>query len=260
MFCRLGGVLIRKVNEVTERHDLRSIPIIEKISFGGVISVTDPDEREDYRGRLFWAEAGELIYSKIRAKQGSLGIVPPEMGRLAVSAEYPVYQPIEEKIVPAYLTLLLKCPSFLRFLDGIASGGDTKTRIAPDLFETLQIALPPLATQRAIVGHWQATQDRNAAALKAADNQEAIIQQKFLESLGLGTSTQPTNQRAFALRWTEVERWGVDQARRLSQAQDPKAGKFPVVKLRDVIANLQNGWSPQCFDRPAVDNEWGVLK
>jgi type I restriction enzyme S subunit len=27
-----------------------------------------------------------------------------------------------------------------------------------------------------------------------------------------------------------------------------------------VIADLENGWSPKCHDRPATDDEWGVLK
>jgi hypothetical protein len=27
-----------------------------------------------------------------------------------------------------------------------------------------------------------------------------------------------------------------------------------------IEADLSNGWSPQCFARPAEENEWGVLK
>lgn len=30
--------------------------------------------------------------------------------------------------------------------------------------------------------------------------------------------------------------------------------------MGDVIADLENGWSPQCLDRPAQAGEWGVLK
>lgn len=260
MFCRLGDVLSRRVVEVIDRSDLRCVPIIEKISFGGVISVTEPDEREDYRGRLFWAEMGDLIYSKIRAKQGSLGLISPEVGRLAVSAEYPVYTPIASKVIPDYLTLLLKCPSFLRFLDGIASGGDTKTRISPELFESLRVALPPLPTQRAIVAHWQATQEKNAVALKAADDHEAELVRVFMRSLGLVSASAGITARGFSLRWSEIARWGVEQARRRSQPAELENGKYPVVQLGRVIADLENGWSPKCMDRPAENDEWGVLK
>ena len=118
-------MLTRQVAEVNDRSDLAAIPIIEKISFGGVVSVTEPDERAGYKGRLFWAEAGDLIYSKIRVKQGSLAIVARDVGPIAVSAEYPVYRPVESKVVPEYLALLLKSSFFLRFLDGLSSGGGT---------------------------------------------------------------------------------------------------------------------------------------
>ena len=33
-----------------------------------------------------------------------------------------------------------------------------------------------------------------------------------------------------------------------------------MVKLGDVIADLENGWSPNCLSRPAEPGEWGVLK
>ena len=35
---------------------------------------------------------------------------------------------------------------------------------------------------------------------------------------------------------------------------------YPTVQLRDEIADLENGWSPKCNNRPAEDDEWGVLK
>ena len=259
-FCRLGDVLARQVLEVDDRSDLAAIPIIEKISFGGIVSVTEPDERANYKGRLFWAEVGDLIYSKIRVKQGSLAIVSADVGRIAVSAEYPVYRPVESKVVPEYLALLLKSSSFLRFLDGLSSGGATKTRIAPDVFESLTIALPPLATQRAIVAHWRAAQESLAATAQTNDEHEAAIRRNFLEALGLSDRLQVINRRAFALRWTEFERWGVEQARKVSGSLDPAESRFPVVRLREIIAGLQNGWSPKCFDRPAGADEWGVLK
>lgn len=159
---------------MVDRNDLSAIPIIEKISFGGVVSVTDPEERTNYKGRLFWAEIGDLIYSKIRVQQGSLAIVSADVGRIAISVEYPVYRPIENKVVPEYLALLLKSSSLLRFLDGLSSGGATKTRIAPDVFESLTVALPPLPTQQAIVGHWKRAQERAAAAKLSADTAREV--------------------------------------------------------------------------------------
>ncbi|MBN8501321.1 MAG: restriction endonuclease subunit S [Sphingomonadales bacterium] len=35
---------------------------------------------------------------------------------------------------------------------------------------------------------------------------------------------------------------------------------WPVALLGDLLADIEGGWSPTCLDRPAHDDEWGVLK
>ena len=72
----LSTALARRTDAVPDDADKTMLPIIGKISFGGELTITEPDERVGYCGRLFWAERGDLIYSKIRVKQGSLCLVP----------------------------------------------------------------------------------------------------------------------------------------------------------------------------------------
>jgi hypothetical protein len=160
----LGQALTRQTREVDPKADKTALPIIEKISFGGQVSLSDPQGRAKYKGRLFWAEAGELVYSKIRVKQGSLAIVPATMPRLAVSAEYPVYSINPAVADGRYLVLALKSRAFQEYLEGLAHGGSTKTRIHPTDFESLVLPLPPLPVQRAIVRPWQEAQEKLAAA------------------------------------------------------------------------------------------------
>ena len=157
--------VIRRREEVDAKAERVSLPIIEKISFGGSIFVTAPDDRIGYKGRLFWADAGNLIYSKIRAKQGSLAIVPNEVGRLAVSPEYPVYQINGKVSDAAYLALVFRSMPFMRLLEGLSHGGSTKTRIPPEEFERQRIPLPPLPVQRKIVATWEAARTKGDTAL-----------------------------------------------------------------------------------------------
>ena len=37
-------------------------------------------------------------------------------------------------------------------------------------------------------------------------------------------------------------------------------GEWNIVKLKNCIASIDSGWSPQCDSYPADLNEWGVLK
>jgi len=72
----LGEVMVRRRIDIDPKAERTTLPIISKITFGGEVAVTTSDERKGYKGRLFWAHAGDLVYSKIRVKQGSLCIVP----------------------------------------------------------------------------------------------------------------------------------------------------------------------------------------
>ncbi|MCX6998246.1 MAG: hypothetical protein NTV49_14475 [Kiritimatiellaeota bacterium] len=88
----LGTALTRTVSEVSPSERKPGLPVIEKISFGGELSHFELSAEDKYKGRLFWAANGELIFSKIRMKQGSVAVLPTEPPRIAVSPEYPVYE------------------------------------------------------------------------------------------------------------------------------------------------------------------------
>ena len=227
----LGLVLERKRNEVDSGTDKATLPIIEKISFGGVLSLTEPQSRSGYKGRLLWADVGDLVYSKIRVKQGSLALVPAELGRIAVSAEYPVYRILETKAVPEYLALLLKSRTFLSLFEGLSHGGSSKTRIPPDEFERQIVPLPPLAEQRAIVKRWRSAQAQLAAASVRVEKKKTAIDANFLAALGLNAPARATLPKCFAVLWKETEKWGVQQILQF-KLRSKNETKFPVSDLK----------------------------
>ncbi len=61
------------------------------VRFGGAIESRDLEGDPDYKGLLFWAEAGDVIYSKIDCRNGAIGISPSIFPRVAVTSEFPVY-------------------------------------------------------------------------------------------------------------------------------------------------------------------------
>jgi type I restriction enzyme S subunit len=198
--------------------------------------VTAPEDRKGYKGRLFWADAGNLIYSKIRAKQGSLAIVPEEIGSLAVSAEYPVYEIDGRKAEPAYLALVLRSSSFLRLLEGLSHGGSTKTRIPPEEFERQRIPLPPLPAQRKIVAAWEDARKYAAETTAKIESLERDIEGRFLADLGLEAPEQAALPKAFAVWWKELERWSVMFNQVASVAVNISGGRYPVTNLGSVAA------------------------
>ncbi len=185
----------------------------------------------EVKGRLFFAHANDVVYSKIDARNGAIGIVPESMPRVAFSSEYPIYEVDASIALPEYVKLLFRMGSFRERINSLISGASGRKRVEPSTLESIEVPLPPLATQQAIVAHWQETQDKNAAALKATDEHEASSCRKFLEALGLSDRPQPITQRGFALRWTEIERWGVDGLRKGAGCIDPTKGRYAPVPL-----------------------------
>ena len=253
----VGTVLNRKQTEVSTTADKPTLPIIEKISFGGQVSVTEIEARANYKGRLFWAEKGELIYSKIRVKQGSLAIVPDELDRLAVSAEYPVYRIDKERVDPTFLTLALKSKSFLSLFEGLSHGGSTKTRIPPAEFERQLIPLPSLAEQKAIVARWRKAQDEIAAARERVAEQVSRIQTRFLADLGLKPPAIQQQPKAFAVWWKDIFALSA-RATFLSVTNVRlNLGKYPLVRGRDCLAEVRHGCSAPPSPKPT---ELEILK
>jgi len=230
----LGEAVVRRRLEVDPKTPREGLPIISKISFGGEVTVTTPEERKGYKGRLFWADAGNLVYSKIRVKQGSLSIVPTSVGKLAVSAEYPVYEIVETVADADYLALVVRSGVFMRLLEGLSHGGSTKTRIPPEEFERQRIPLPPLSVQRKIVAAWEAARKSAAATAAKIERLEREIESRFLADLGLKPPEQTTLPKVFAVRWSELERWSVMFNQLASVAIDISGGKFPVANLGDL--------------------------
>jgi type I restriction enzyme S subunit len=239
----LGRVIVRKQRPVDSARDLREIPIIEKITFGGRVLVSDVQKRVGYKGRLFWAEPGDLIYSKIRAKQGSLALVPGHLGELAVSSEYPVYDVDEQICDSSYLELVLQSASFRGMLGASSHGGSTKTRIPPVQFESLEIPLPPLQTQQAIVHHWRAMHDSVEANKQNAATRLARLDVHVLDALGLSVYEMPEAKKYLAVPWSQFRRWSVSYNEATLRLTSLSRGRYPVAELGSLLELVQYGTS-----------------
>lgn len=248
----IGRVLQLKRKEVDYQLDKACLPIIEKISFGGEISVAKPERRTNYRGRLFWADAGDIIYSKIRVKQGSIAIVPKNLERIAVSAEYPIYKVDHNRADGRYIELVIRSNAFMSLLDGLSHGGSTKTRIPPDEFENQTIPIPPLTVQKSIVLAWEQAKSEIADIQGRITALEEQIEVDFLAALGLRKPKRAILPKSFGIGWKDLERWSVMYNQLASISVDITTGKFPVCMLGD-IALVSYGIQKCPANRPGHD-------
>ncbi len=249
----ISEALRREAREVAAKENREHLPIIEKISFGGAVSLLDdPASRKKYKGRLFWANAGNLVYSKIRVKQGSLAVVPASIPRMAVSAEYPVYSVMTDIAHGSYLILALRSVAFQSYLDGLAHGGSTKTRIHPADFERLTIPIPPLPVQETIVVHWRKAQEAVTISRDTVAKLEAEFEETFFRALGIRPIRAVNRPKFLAMLWHDLPRWAVSTVidHALGLHSEPKA-RFRYVSLGNV-ASVSYGIQKCPANRPGT--------
>jgi type I restriction enzyme, S subunit len=111
---------------------------------------------------------------------------------------------------------------------------------------TIPVAVPPLATQSAIANYL----DRETARL------DGLVAAKE-RVLGL------VAEKRRGLITRAVTR-GLDPHAPLRDSGIPWLGEIPahweVQRLKFLVPRIEQGWSPECHNVPASDEEWGVLK
>ena len=222
---------------------------------------------------MFAAWPGDIVFSKIDARNGAIGVLQESIAKAVVTTEFPVFVPVPDRLDGGFVKLVLRTGNFLAALRRKASGTSGRKRITPDAFADLRVPLPPLDEQRAIVAAHRAALDRAADLEREAGKIEARAMEAFETALGFGPPAPLPERPVFIASFKDLDRWshegilyrtvqlsGSTSLRRIVEGDTTHTSPYPTVQLRDVIADLENGWSPKCHDRPAEPDEWGVLK
>lgn len=156
----------------------------------------------------YMAVPGDIVVSKIRARQGSVGIVKEEHGNVSATIHYRVLKPNNTLINTEFAWLALRSP-FCRTQLLAATGGAMKGEISEEALLDIEIPLPPLPVQQAIVDYWQSTQAR----ITNAENRLVDLKQRVNDYLHSLTVMEPCERKILALSWDKLESWDVKSSR-----------------------------------------------
>lgn len=228
------------------------------IKFSGEVL---PRERaEAFKGAMFAAYPGDLAFSKIDARNGAVGLIPDSIPKAVVTSEYPVFTPKVEKLRAKYLNYLLRADHFKADLQRKASGTSGRKRVTPEGFLTLEVPVPTLDEQDALVDAYTAALSRAVQLEQEAEVIERAGWNAFEAALGVAPPPPLPDRPIFVARFKDVERWSHESVLRSSVSGPVQQHSWPLARLGDLVADLENGWSPKCHDHPARENRWGVLK
>jgi type I restriction enzyme S subunit len=155
------GELLRRSDETTvidPANEYHEVTI--KLWGKGVISrgkVTGSDVVSARRV----VRANQLIMSKIDARNGAIGLVPPELDGAIVSNDFPSFEFRDPgQCDAAFMGWLVRSTPFVELCKAASEGTTNRVRIKEDRFLDQQIALPPLPEQQALVARLDALAEK----------------------------------------------------------------------------------------------------
>lgn len=245
-----------RLEATTPEQFSRHTPITVHLT--GEISVRDREE--PFQGAMFVAHPGDIVFSKIDARLGAIGVLPESIGTAVVTSEYPIHSPNPDALDADYLKMILRTGHFIADLRQKASGTSGRKRVTPEAFRSMRVPHPGINEQRALVSTYLAALAQSEALEAEAAKLEAEGLRAFEAKLGIVPPPPLPDSPFFVARFSDLGRWSHEAVLRHVTGTEPPPSPFPIVALEDVIADLENGWSPQCLARPAEGEEWGVLK
>lgn len=238
----MSSAISRKVVDVNRAATPADAIRLVTLHFDGEMELRPESAGKSFKGRLFHADPGDVIYSKIDVRNGAIGIIPEELGRVCVSSEYSVYS-VDPTIADArYVKLLFRTDVFRRKINSMISGASGRKRVQPADLESVDVPLPPLPVQRRIVSTWETARKYATDAATKIEQLEREVEARFLADLGLKAPKQTALPKAFAVRWRDLERWSIGFIRMASESADVSGGKYPAVALSECLIGTTNGY------------------
>jgi len=174
--AKLGEVLRRSMETIELQPDIEYRQITVKLWGKGVVLRGIMTGVEIAASRQMVARRGQFILSRIDARNGALGIVPSELDEAIVTNDFPVFNVVEQRLLPTYLGWMCRTASFVEDCKRVSEGTTNRVRLKEDKFLELEISLPPLVEQRRMVARIEelATQICEARDLRYQAAEEVV--------------------------------------------------------------------------------------
>lgn len=184
-----------------------------------------------YKGAMFAAHPGDIVFSKIDARSGAIGVVPSDIGPAVVTPEFPVFMPDLSRLDATFMRRILRTGELLRALARKASGTSGRKRVTPNGFLSIAIPLPPIEEQLALVAAYDAALNEAAGLETSAAKTEADGLAAFEAALGLTPPTPLPDVPRFIAKFSDMDRWSHEAVLRQSIAPQAAATTYPMLPV-----------------------------
>lgn len=183
--------LLRSANEPVAVKEEQTYPNFGIYSFGRGLFAKQPiNGMQTSAGTLYRVRAGNFIYSRLFAFEGSYGIVDDAFDGHFISNEYPSFDIDRTRLQPGFLKAYFQVPWVWQDIAMGSKGvGSRRIRVQPDKVLAHTMPLPPLGEQQAIVARLDALAEKTRqveAHLDAADVESSALLLSLHHKLAAG--------------------------------------------------------------------------
>lgn len=175
----LGEVLRKSEESVPLAPNTTYREVTIKLWGKGVVQRREASGAEIAAPRRSVVRAGQFILSRIDARNGAFGIVPPALDGAVVSNDFPSFNLNTQRIIPKYLGWLSRTESFVDLCKSASEGTTNRVRLKEERFLATSIALPSLEEQQRIVARVEELEIKIEDALslrqQAMEETEALV-------------------------------------------------------------------------------------
>lgn len=181
----IGNVIERSVNAINIEDDISYKQITLKTNGGGAVLRDVKQGKSIGTKKQFVVSAGQFIMSKIDARNGAFGVVGTDLDGAVVTADFPVFDVVKDKVTPEYLALISSTAPFVKFAQSCSRGTTNRQRIDVGLFLSQKIPLPSIDEQRTLVSVYNDKITQSETLEKQAAQVEQEIEDYLLSELGI---------------------------------------------------------------------------
>ncbi len=149
----LSTILKRVKEPINIQDDLLYKRITVRLYGQGVLQRDEVLGKEIGTKRQFVAHAGQLIISRIDARNGAFGIVPEELEGAIVTNDFWLFQ--VQNALPEYLMLVLSSDLFQQYWQTQSSGTTNRQRVDEESLLSSMVSLPNQFVQKELTNHYK---------------------------------------------------------------------------------------------------------
>ena len=187
-------------------------------------------------------EAGWIAYNPYRVNVGSIGIKRETHQYEYISPAYVVFS-CKEGLLPEYLFMLMKTPTFNKIIRENTTGS-VRQNLSFDILSNIQIPLPSLAEQQALVDAYNHNLQQATELEQQAENGEKEIESNFADTLGIIKYSPQIFDGKYKLlfaNYAQISQWGVDFI--LHGSKEIRSSKYPCKSI-ETLCKISSGGTP----------------